>query len=416
MIENLESELLPHLREAIEIHVAVALMKHHGLETLEKSVPEECFRKYLVGTHLPTPPEILQRLLELESHDGTNISSRVHISHSNYHPKVYIIRKKNDRFIAFIGSANATKGGFNGNVEMSTAIEDQERCKQLLAWFEKLFGNSSKLSQDFIERYKAKYVRNKQLESAQRANNQQFSGEFSEQNNTTAINPGQFFNQSDFDAFAPVTHFRKETAFVDARGRVREKMIRLHSAIFDQFVDYGMMNIYPAINRRNYTSQHFHSRGNDHIPKESIWFNYGKRRNDFVRHLRVQIILQNSTRDQFIGFWLFGDRNTSFADRNRLQQGLNNHGFAERFYKCLLLLGAYYWVCVNNRKHEISTFSNKEELIDFIKQDQIHNDLIIGRNYRPNHPDVSIENIQETTLIEFSKLYKIYALMTENVN
>lgn len=416
MIENLESELLPNLREAKEIHVAVALMNAYGLDKIEETIPEDCLRKYLVGTHLPTPPDILQRLMESESQDSTKISSKVHVSHSNYHPKVYVIRKKNDQLIAFIGSANATRGGFKSNVEMSISIEDQDRCEHLLLWFGKLFEQSSSLSQNFIDRYKAKYIRNKQLESAQRSNDEHFSQEHAKQDNSTSVNPTQFFTQSDFDAFAPSTHFETDSLFVEARGRVRRKMINLHYAIFPQFVDYGMMNIYPARRKQDYTSKHYHSQGIFNA-KESIWFNYGKDRQGFTNHLRIQIILMNSERgDQYVGFWIFCKPNSSIEDRERLQTGLSNDIFLDRLYKGLLSLGDSGWIAIGDDDRWISDIKDKEDLVEFLRGDDFSQEFLIGRNYPPNHSEISVENIQETTLIEFSKLYKIYSLMTENVN
>lgn len=415
MIENLESELIPHLKEAKEIHIAVALMNSYGLDTIEETIPEDCLRKYLVGIHLPTPPNILQRLMESESRNSAKISSKVHVSHSNYHPKVYVIRKKDDQLIAFIGSANATRGGFKSNIEMTTSIEDQKRCKHLLSWFGKLFEQSSSLSQNFIDGYKTRYIRNKQLESAQRSNNEHFYQEHSEQANSTFVSETQFFTQSDFDAFAPSTHFETDGPFVDARGQVRRKMINLHYAIFPQFVDYGMMNIYPARRKQDYTSKHYHSQGIFNA-KESIWFNYGKDRQGFTNHLRIQIILMNSERDQYVGFWIFCKPNSSIEDRQRLQTGLSNHIFLDRLYKGLLSLGDFSWIAIGDDDRWISDIKDKEDLIEFLRSDDFSQEFLIGRNYHPNHPDISAENIYETTLIQFSKLYKIYSLMTENVN
>lgn len=91
MLEYLETDLLKNLKDAKSISIAVALIKDYGFNLIENSLPKNCKRKYLVGIHLPTPPDILRRLLDLKNDNPNDISARIYDSRENYHPKVYLI-------------------------------------------------------------------------------------------------------------------------------------------------------------------------------------------------------------------------------------------------------------------------------------------------------------------------------------
>ena len=68
MIPQLKDHLVASLKTATELHVAVALMNDFGLDVIEGSVdPVVCKRRYLLGTHLPTSPSVLWRLLKLSN-------------------------------------------------------------------------------------------------------------------------------------------------------------------------------------------------------------------------------------------------------------------------------------------------------------------------------------------------------------
>ncbi|MDO9001336.1 MAG: phospholipase D-like domain-containing protein [Bacteroidota bacterium] len=308
MLEYIESDLIVNLIDAKAISIAVALIKDYGFHIIENSLPETCKRKYLVGIDLPTPPNILRKLLELQQTNPNQVSTRIYDSKENYHPKVYLIEKISGELIAFIGSANATRGGFTHNIEMSIAITNHEECIRLQKWFDRLFASAKKYDEEYIIDYEITYKRNKALASTQKSNidkiinnNTPVSG------NNLVIDSGQFFRQSDFDAFALSTQHDTSDSAVELRANVKERLIELSEMIIDSFPDYNITNLHLPYRRNLYTSQHFHSRGNDHIAKESIWLNFGKSREDldlyegyynsFVNHLRIQVILRNSAND-----------------------------------------------------------------------------------------------------------------------
>lgn len=423
MLQHLETGLITHLKHAKRISIAVALIKDYGLTAIENNVTDSCERKYLLGVDLPTPPDILRRLLDLHKKSPIKVQAKIYDSNENYHPKVYLIEKHSGGFIAFVGSANATRGGFTHNIEMNVVVTDQNQCIKIKGWFDGLFSSSKQYDDAYIDEYEAIFKRNKVLASTQKSNIASIT------NATTLpvgpgliISPGQFFRQSDFDAFALPTQYDTKSAAVELRGEVRERLIELNDWMFDYFPSYGITNLHLPRTRNHYTSQHFHSRGNNHIPKEAIWLNYGKSPDQlrkytgfytsFVNHARIQIILGNNAREAYIGTWLYvGKPGSSFFERDCLKKGLSEPNFAARIYEYVLALGSAYWIMLGKDELYISDLENSQELRDFLLLDDFSGEFIIGRNYHPNDAGLSEENIEETVLIEFSKLYKIYDLI-----
>lgn len=306
---------------------------------------------------------------------------------------------------------------------MNVAITDQNQCVNLRNWFDRLFLSAKQYDTPYIDDYEITYKRNRALAATQKSNIAKISGNTVVSGNNLIIAPGQFFRQSDFDAFALTTQHDTSHFAVELRAEVKEKLIELSEMIEPHFPDYGITDLHLPYRRNLYTSQHFHSRGNDHIAKESIWLNYGKARAEllrysgkfyqsFVNHQRIQIILRNSANEAYIGVWLYLSKpNCSYYDRERLKEGLKDTDFVERLFEYIMSLGGIYWIMIGNEDVYVSDFENSKQMADFFLQDNYKQEIIIGRNYDPNDTELSDENITETILIEFSKLYKIYNLI-----
>jgi hypothetical protein len=339
---------------------------------------------------------------------------------------VYIIRKGNNKLVAFIGSANATYPGFNKNVELGVMVEDQSSCDDTLQWFNDLFVDGVLFDKAYIDKYEITYRKNRVLDSIKKSNTDKFVDRESLPIGVQPVVPAeQFFRQSDFDAFSPTKHFLSTPSAKREKKAVRERLLELHDAIANKFPLYGIGNLNTPLYRLNYTSQWFHSRGYTHIPKEAIWLHYGKSDNElskyttpttkkFVHHVRIQVILRNAVNDQFIGIWLYvGDPGKSWHDRNNLLQKINNVDFLSRLYEYILKLGDSYWISVGTKDLYIADLKDEQQLFNFLSDDDFHSQYVIGRNYHPDNSDLSESNIYETTLIEFSKLYKIYDLIKD---
>ncbi len=425
MIEYLETELISSLDDAKSISVAVALLKKYGLEKIEKHLSVNCERKYLVGINLPTPPIALRMLLEYQENNIGLVSAKIYETNQNYHPKVYLIEKISGELVSFIGSANATQGGFTNNIEMSVKVIDMHQCLEIKRWFDKIFAIGIQFDSDYIDRYEIIFKRNRLLSSTIKSNIAKMgSNNSSVSTNNLVVAPGQFFHQSDFDAFAITTHLDPSPSAVELRGEVRERLIELHELIKGDFPKYGITDLHTRKNRNHYTSQHFHSRGNNHIRKEAIWLQYGKSKDELLRysgkfyqsfenHLRIQVILKNTADEVIIGIWLYISKaNSSYYDRKRLKDGLNDIDFVERLYEYVLALGGVYWLWIGgNTEKYVSDLQNSSDLVEYLIKDDYTQEFIIGRDYDPNDRALSEENIAETVIIEFSKLYKIYSLI-----
>ncbi len=424
MLAYLETDLVSNLKEAKTVSIAIALINEYGFNIIESNLPENCTRRYLVGINLPTPPNILHRFLTLQSNFPSEIAAKIYKASENYHPKVYLIEKQDGKLIAFVGSANATKGGFTHNIEMSFAITGQEDCIKLKAWFNDLFNSTGNYDDEYISRYEIVYKKNQILASTQKSNVDKVNNsDTSLPGAGLVINPDQFFRQSDFDAFAEIRQNDSSSTAVESRAKVRERLIKLAEMIAPLFSVYNITDLHLPYLRSWYTSKHYHA-ARSNGPKEAIWLNFGKSPAELVKyekksdrkitsHQRIQVILRNTNEKAYIGIWLYLSRsNSSYFDRVRLKEGLKDRDFVERLYEYVIALGGMYWLYIGGFEDlSVSKIVNVQQVVDFFNQDNYRPEIIIGRNYSPNDKLLSEENISETILMEFSKLYKIYDLI-----
>lgn len=151
---TLSNNLLPDIEVADEIWIAVALMSDAGLNFLLDNLKSSCRQNYLIGLDLPTDPKALKKLNQLQLKSDLNV--RLYTDKECFHPKMYLIKKKNE-YSVFVGSANCTNGGLFNNIELTTRTTDQITCTKLLKWFEKYFNAAKPLTTAFIEQYELEY-------------------------------------------------------------------------------------------------------------------------------------------------------------------------------------------------------------------------------------------------------------------
>lgn len=416
IIPNLETHLLRELQHATEINIAVALIKDYGLKLIEENVSATCNRRYLLGLDLPTPPKVLYRLLNIRKR-GIPIESRIH-EEVTYHPKVYIIKKNDDRYVAFIGSANATLGGLVGNREMNVMLTDQTECKELLSWFNNLFNESKDFNEERVKIYEYTYKKNAAFRATQRSNtNKALNKPTHALGGKISVLPKQFFTQSDFDAFASTNHYDKGRSSKLLRKNVWDKMRAFHNKIFPQFLEYSMTDLHAHPNKGFVTSLYYHSARNSK-KIDAMWLHYGKSKpqlgkNSFTDACRLQVIIRNDI-EAYVGIWLYiGSPNKSIIDRKNLKHKLSDEKNRLLFYEYFLELGDSYWIRLNSILESGIDTSTLGGFMDVILKDNYTDYFIIGRNYHPNDPDISEDNIEETVLVEFSKLHKLYQMITK---
>lgn len=415
IVTKLIAQLEPHLIEAEEVWVAVALLKDRALDKILTCVPSDSIQHYLVGINLPTSPSSLEKLMTLKS---AKLSAVIFGSRQTFHPKLYLV-KKSTGYIAFLGSANATMGGFSTNVELSFFVTDQAQCIELRDWFESMIQEGKEITEDFLVKYKEAYRKNLKWRSAQESNLNAILENSNDYAGISIVKEGQFFTQSDFQAYNPIFHSDASELAKGQRRQVRNRLLKLHDLIYLHFNSFLITDLHAPANRMNYTSQYFHSRGHTN-DKDAIWLNYGKSElqlkhssdGTFVNNNRIQIILRHNIHEQFIGIWLFiGKPNKSREDREYLKTQIQNPVYLELLYDSLMELGDSYWIQNKEVRYFMSELADISKLFDFLNSDDFRGYYKIGRNYDPNNENLSIANIKNTVLTEFSKLFKIYRLV-----
>lgn len=435
IVTCLGNDLKQYLAHARSIRVAVALMNDFGLNELLR-IPDECRVQFLVGVDLPTPPSVLLDLLVRSEKHPSKFTAKVHFNGATFHPKVYLIEVDDGSFIAFVGSANATKGGLHSNVELTIAISDPTECENLAIWFKNLFESSQILEKPFIADYELTYRRNKLLQSTQKSNLDRFLRRPTEAAENPIVKEGQFFSQDDFDAFGPDNH-RKDTAEAkQSRINVQRRLLELHHRIYPHFVSFAMDNLSAHSRSGNITSLPNHNGRTKNGAKEAIWLHYGKTPAELKEypegeqtlssHLRIQVILVNRRKEAYIGVWLYvGKSNSSIQDRVALSSRLVSDEFLSDLFERLVALGGSYWIWfVHKEKIDdyiyVSDIVTPLQLRAFLEKDKktynFSTELIIGRNYNPNDEGLGEESIKETVLTDFSRLHKIYSLLKHYSN
>jgi len=165
LITKLSDNLKQELKSADEIWVAVALINQYGFDLINSELKQNCIQNYLVGIDLPTEPKTLFELYRL--HLKFILQIRVYSDKEYFHPKLYLIRKKN-KFTGFIGSSNCTNGGLNSNIELTIQTDDQILCGQLLNWFNTLYTASKPLTKKFLNQYQDHYDTRKKADDQDR--------------------------------------------------------------------------------------------------------------------------------------------------------------------------------------------------------------------------------------------------------
>ena len=162
IVTKLSDNLLPKLKAADELWIAVGMINLDGLLFLLRNTPTNCTRNFLLGVDLPTDPNALGKLNELQLKSNLNV--RLFTESEFYHPKIYLKRSSNT-FSGFIGSANCTNGGLNKNIELTIQVDDQTICTHLKSWFDSVFDRAKPLTSSFVKTYRAHYSERRRRKS-----------------------------------------------------------------------------------------------------------------------------------------------------------------------------------------------------------------------------------------------------------
>jgi len=189
LITKLSDNLISDIKTADEIWIAVALLNSTGLKFLTDKLPNNCIQNYLIGVDLPTDPKALWTLFEWQL--KSNLTANLYTDSEYFHPKLYLFRKGNI-YKGFIGSANCTNSGLNDNIELTVAVDDQEICKELKSWFEKLSGKAKPLTKKFLQSYQDDYNQRRERERAEERTSKREKQELNEEYEATLSARNEF--------------------------------------------------------------------------------------------------------------------------------------------------------------------------------------------------------------------------------
>ena len=147
LVKDIPTRFAENLKISTHVNIAVAWVTLvPALDLLEQAVGEyDVSLRTIVGTHgNATDPDALTRLTEVGE-----LRLVPHVG-PLFHPKIYIFHGQKNS-LAWIGSANFTRGGFEENVE---AVFETKQCKSVSRWFECLWEECGQLPKNAIEKYR----------------------------------------------------------------------------------------------------------------------------------------------------------------------------------------------------------------------------------------------------------------------
>lgn len=404
--EKLQIELL----EAKSIWIASAIISYNGWKFIQESIPKNTEQHFLIGIDLATEPKVFEELL-----NNLHINARVYQTNYTFHPKVYLIQKKDSSFTAFIGSSNTTSWGLEKNIEMNFQVNDQVECIKLLEWFNEHYSKGYIITEDFFNDYKSKYTRLS-------TKSKEINNEIAQINSEIAKDSGQFFTRNEHKIFEEKYHRINSSDLQRIRKDISNKFKELHKQIYPRFLDHGLDNLHCHHNSREIVSRHFFNRYSGNYVN-AIWLHYGKSQKDlsqyvtkdksinrpdsFINNIRLQVIIH----DNSLGIWLvLGKNNGSRIDRDYFREQMKNDIIRKKFFQAYKNLGNDYWTNISGIP-PIENIETPEELHIYTQKESIEDYFIIGCDIDWLDDRLSKINIENTILQEFQKLYPLYEIM-----
>lgn len=406
---NIKSQLETELQNASSVWIASAMISYSGWDFIQKAIPPTATQFYLIGIDLATEPMVFETILSMP-----DINARIYESQFTFHPKVYLIKKHDGEYTAFIGSSNTTKWGLEKNVEMNFQIHDQSECHKLLSWFNGLYADGYIITDDFLNDYKIRFVKTN-------VKAKEIEKEAEEVKKEISKNKGQFFSRNHHEIFNEKFHRVNSLDLQRIRKEVRDKFRDLHFEIYPQFSAYGLTDLHCHHQSREIVSRHFFNKYSGNYI-DAMWLHYGKSKqqlqkyasenksinkpDSFINNIRIQIIILEDS----LGIWLVLARNYgSKIDRNHFRKQMTNPKIRKDFFEAIKKLGIDYWL--NISKTPLNKLTTPDELWKETQKETIDEYFIIGCYINWLDKRLSTDNISNTVLEEFKKLYPLYEIM-----
>jgi HKD family nuclease len=173
-----ENELLKHftteLASASEFYLGMALVTKAGLDLIIGSI-ERCLERrgrgcVLFGVDLPTDPEAIRSLCELQVRHRNFEVRRFQAGNRFFHPKLSVFVRRSGVKTAIIGSSNLTGGGLSQNHETNVFLSDRRVVHEFQDYFEEHFqgAHARKVDQRWLDQYRRLWAERKKAEQRQR--------------------------------------------------------------------------------------------------------------------------------------------------------------------------------------------------------------------------------------------------------
>jgi len=405
IIEKFKDFLATELKEAKSIWIASAMISKYGWNFIQRNISDETIQHYLIGIDLATEPFVFESILS-----DLNINAKIYETSFTFHPKVYLIEKTNNSLIAFIGSSNTTSWGLEKNVEMNYCIRNQEECKKIQRWFNRLYKNGYLITNEFVKNYKSKFE--KAVKNRKEIEKDSF--EISEQ---VSLDKGQFFSKNQHEIFNKKYHRINNENLKEIRKSVKDSLLTLHRKIYPKFSDYDLIDLHCHHQPREIVSRHyFNPFSGNYI--NAMWLHYGKSpeqfqnystedEKSFINNIRIQVIIHETS----VGIWLvLGTDWGSKKDREHFRKQMQDIATQKRFFDAIKVLGDDYWINIPNAP-AIKDIKTPSELVRLTNQEKLEDYFIIGCDIDWLDERLSKNVIAETILQEFKKLYPLYEIM-----
>ena len=155
LVRDLKAQFRKRLKDSSHVDMAVAwATSGWALDCLADAVGKHKIQvRAIVGTYgNATDPDALEVLNALDLGELRLDSNRSRL----FHPKVYVFQG-GKREVAWIGSTNFTRAGFEKNEE---AVFETHDVDTVISWFERLWEDCGPLPPHAIEDYRKRWVRN----------------------------------------------------------------------------------------------------------------------------------------------------------------------------------------------------------------------------------------------------------------
>jgi HKD family nuclease len=412
---KLSVDLPQLLKNCEEIWIAVALISDNGFKFIQDNINKEAKQNFLIGIGLPTSPKVLTVLMNREG-NGFFKSKIYYKPKELFHPKVYIF-KSHDRLTAFVGSGNCTDGGFDKNLELSIKTDDQDFCNNLLKWFTALFKFGIPITDAFIESYSVLFERRTERIIQDKNELNAIMPDTNSKVNLDKINfDKQFFKKEHFAAFEGTKPWKMSDSVNQERINVRIKLFKLHTKLYPK-IQEERWDLHEHYIYDDTVSSAIHGQYTS-MELSAIWLHYGREKKDIkafgetetpLDFMRFQVIIHKDN----IGVWnRIGKDFGSKVDRDYFKNKMNNDAsYRHDFYSIISKLPNEYFIEVSQKIKYVREFNTEQQLTDFVLKDEIKYYFLIGIEFAPDDIRISEDNIVETIIENFGKLYPTYDMM-----